>query len=446
PGYATHPIDTSAATLANTWCHMDGTWVTRGMYEVQTNMSADMQVRGERWQCRWRLMKRYKVASQSEGVTWQAKSGLDLSLIAGIDEPKYLLDGIYRSTLELSWAMIWVCQSDCKEKSPEGNAIQANMNRNDIEYFSSILEIGYAYKVLDFNCEATSKWQQTLKNKTSLIFRRYVKFENIPVTYFPNHLFNFASYNQHDFKIPQLDSQDKIQHHVLIGSISTWQDLTTRFLAQLFLSRRTAKLQNDILMVQQHHVQIFYDCIDHTLKRTVDYAVEGRLRKVSAEKSWTTIEELARYEDEVWNDPIFPEEGILNDKNPNIEQLSGVMECQEVFDALVMNFILDQEEKVRQLEKYMSVIGSDFMQLSLQIVERLEKEIRIKENGIKKIEKITRYPNTKDLRPLNDHKISETLMKKVAFHTLTFIPAKSLYVRYFQMIFPSPPLVRKSTF
>nr|GEV06674.1 zinc finger, CCHC-type [Tanacetum cinerariifolium] len=36
------------------------------------------------------------------------------------------------------------------------------------------------------------------------------------------------------------------------GSISTWEDLTTRFLAQLFPSRRTAKLQNDILMFQQH--------------------------------------------------------------------------------------------------------------------------------------------------------------------------------------------------
>ncbi|GJV60755.1 zinc finger, CCHC-type containing protein [Tanacetum coccineum] len=37
------------------------------------------------------------------------------------------------------------------------------------------------------------------------------------------------------------------------GSISTWEDLTTRFLAQLFLPRRTAKLRNDILMYQQHN-------------------------------------------------------------------------------------------------------------------------------------------------------------------------------------------------
>ncbi|GJX78252.1 zinc finger, CCHC-type containing protein [Tanacetum coccineum] len=36
------------------------------------------------------------------------------------------------------------------------------------------------------------------------------------------------------------------------GSISTWEDLTTHFLAQFFPSGRTAKLQNDILMFQQH--------------------------------------------------------------------------------------------------------------------------------------------------------------------------------------------------
>ncbi|GKA27825.1 zinc finger, CCHC-type containing protein [Tanacetum coccineum] len=36
------------------------------------------------------------------------------------------------------------------------------------------------------------------------------------------------------------------------GSISTWEDLTTRFLAQFFSPGRTAKLLNDILMFQQH--------------------------------------------------------------------------------------------------------------------------------------------------------------------------------------------------
>ncbi|GJS40723.1 zinc finger, CCHC-type containing protein [Tanacetum coccineum] len=37
------------------------------------------------------------------------------------------------------------------------------------------------------------------------------------------------------------------------GSITTWEDLTTCFLAQFFPPRRTEKIRNDIPMFQQHH-------------------------------------------------------------------------------------------------------------------------------------------------------------------------------------------------
>ncbi|GKB29470.1 zinc finger, CCHC-type containing protein [Tanacetum coccineum] len=157
------------------------------------------------------------------------------------------------------------------------------------------------------------------------------------------------------------------------GSITTWEDLTTHFLAQFFPSGRTAKLRNDILMFQQHQGESL---------------------------SEATIEELARYEDEGWNDLVSPGEGSLDYENLDIKQLLGVMECkvdtlmmeailligrsksifgmtnktvyqlpsepsrQEEFENLVMNFILDQEEKVKQLEEYMGVFGRDFMQLS----------------------------------------------------------------------------------
>ncbi|GJU78376.1 reverse transcriptase domain-containing protein [Tanacetum coccineum] len=40
---------------------------------------------------------------------------------------------------------------------------------------------------------------------------------------------------------------------LLAGSITTWEGLTTSFLAQLFPPGRTAKLRIDILMFQQHH-------------------------------------------------------------------------------------------------------------------------------------------------------------------------------------------------
>ncbi|GJY13611.1 zinc finger, CCHC-type containing protein [Tanacetum coccineum] len=128
------------------------------------------------------------------------------------------------------------------------------------------------------------------------------------------------------------------------GSILTWEDLTTHFLAQFFLSGRTVKLRNDILMFQQHQreylskawtrfkdllkkvshhgidlwlqVQVFYDHIDQHLKRIIDCAAGGRLSKMRAEKAWDTIEELARYEDEWWNDFAFPGEENLNYKKP----------------------------------------------------------------------------------------------------------------------------------
>nr|GEW19961.1 zinc finger, CCHC-type [Tanacetum cinerariifolium] len=73
-----------------------------------------------------------------------------------------------------------------------------------------------------------------------------------------------------------------------------------------------------------------------------------------------------------------------------IRQLPPKPSHQEAFEDLVMNFILDQEVKVKQLEEYMGVIGIDFMQLSLEVIVKLKEEIRMEENKVKKIEKITR--------------------------------------------------------
>ncbi|GKC28872.1 hypothetical protein Tco_1036166 [Tanacetum coccineum] len=92
-----------------------------------------------------------------------------------------------------------------------------------------------------------------------------------------------------------------------------------------------------------------------------------------------------------------------------MRQLPLEPSCQEAFEDLVMNFILDQEKKVKQLEEYMGVIGSDFMQLSLEVIMKLKEEIKMEENRVKKIEKIMRYPDTKDLKPLNGRKFAEVM-------------------------------------
>ncbi|GJW56731.1 hypothetical protein Tco_0103462 [Tanacetum coccineum] len=106
-------------------------------------------------------------------------------------------------------------------------------------------------------------------------------------------------------------------------------------------------------------------------------------------------------------------ESVFGMTSNTMYQLPSEPSRQEEFEDLVMNFILDQEEKVRQLEEYMCVIGRDFRQLSLEVVGELREEIRIEQNRTKKIKKITRYPDTEDLKPLNDHKFSKTLTKEM---------------------------------
>ncbi|GJS28756.1 zinc finger, CCHC-type containing protein [Tanacetum coccineum] len=114
------------------------------------------------------------------------------------------------------------------------------------------------------------------------------------------------------------------------GSISTWEDLTTRFLAQFFPLGRTAKLRNDILMFQQHHgeslseawtrfkdlhqkfphhgidrwlqIKIFYDHVSFHLKCEIDRAAGDKLCNKNTDESWEFIENLALYNHEGWDE------------------------------------------------------------------------------------------------------------------------------------------------
>ncbi|GJQ90902.1 zinc finger, CCHC-type containing protein [Tanacetum coccineum] len=114
------------------------------------------------------------------------------------------------------------------------------------------------------------------------------------------------------------------------GSITTWEDLTARFLAQFFPPGRTAKLRNDILMFQQHQgeslpeactrfkdllqkvphhgidrwlqIQIFYDHASFHLKYEIDRAAGKKIRNKNPDESWEIIENLALYDHEGWND------------------------------------------------------------------------------------------------------------------------------------------------
>ncbi|GJY78494.1 zinc finger, CCHC-type containing protein [Tanacetum coccineum] len=107
-------------------------------------------------------------------------------------------------------------------------------------------------------------------------------------------------------------------------------DVTNREMKRL---RRTSKLRNDILMLQQHQdesfseawtrfknllqkvahhdidlwlqIQIFYDHVSFHLKCQIGApsAPDGKLRDKNAEESWEIIENLSLYDHEGWNDP-----------------------------------------------------------------------------------------------------------------------------------------------
>ncbi|GJV04505.1 zinc finger, CCHC-type containing protein [Tanacetum coccineum] len=114
------------------------------------------------------------------------------------------------------------------------------------------------------------------------------------------------------------------------GSITRWEDLTTRFLTQFFPPGRTVKLRNDILMFQQHHgeslseawtrfkdllqkvphhgidrclqIQIFYDHVSFHRKCEIDRAADGKLCNKNTDESWEIIENLALYDHEGWDE------------------------------------------------------------------------------------------------------------------------------------------------
>nr|GEV34420.1 hypothetical protein [Tanacetum cinerariifolium] len=93
---------------------------------------------------------------------------------------------------------------------------------------------------------------------------------------------------------------------------------------------RSSKLQNDILMFQQHQGESFFEAwtrFKESLQKVTHHA-GGQLRKIGTEKARNTIMELAQYEREGWNDPIFPKKGSLNYENANMEQILGIMEGQ----------------------------------------------------------------------------------------------------------------------
>nr|GEY15541.1 MAK10-like protein [Tanacetum cinerariifolium]GEY16320.1 MAK10-like protein [Tanacetum cinerariifolium] len=120
-------------------------------------------------------------------------------------------------------------------------------------------------------------------------------------------------------------------HSTDFGSIYTWEDLTTRFLAEFFPSGRTANLHNDILI------------------RTIDQSAGGKLRDRNAKESWALLEDLALYDNESWNDPMdfdksikaisLPQDVSMNKITSSCEIRSGPHDTQYCMEDLEQAFV-----------------------------------------------------------------------------------------------------------
>ncbi|GJW16557.1 hypothetical protein Tco_0023993 [Tanacetum coccineum] len=168
----------------------------------------------------------------------------------------------------------------------------------------------------------------------------------------------------------------------------------------------------------------------------IDYATGERLRKLRPGEAWAIIKKLAQYEDEGWKDLVDPNEGSLDHENPDIKQLLGIMERK--VDTLIKDAISLMrrgesvfrmtEERVMQLEEYMKVITGEFMQLSSELM-RLKDKIREEGSRMRKIKKITKYPDMEVPEPLAEHKFLETPAKKTFPDALKSIPMNLLWIR-----------------
>ncbi|GJR09057.1 MAK10-like protein [Tanacetum coccineum] len=134
---------------------------------------------------------------------------------------------------------------------------------------------------------------------------------------------------------------------LLAGSITTWEDLTTRFLAQFFPPGRTVKLRNDILMFQQNHGESlseawtrFKDLLQKFPQHGIDLWLQ--LRDLNAEESWALLEDLALYDNESWNDPrdfaksvkeIALPQDVLSTSNHHLIEQNQVQRLMEAYLA-----------------------------------------------------------------------------------------------------------------
>ncbi|GKE32779.1 hypothetical protein Tco_1452101 [Tanacetum coccineum] len=139
---------------------------------------------------------------------------------------------------------------------------------------------------------------------------------------------------------------------------------------------------------------------------TIDSAAGRRLRKLRPEEAWKTIEDLAQYKEEEWNEPESPDY-----IDSTLEQELESMECR--VESLMRNgVLLEYEDQIRQLEEDMRKTTDTCMCLVDSLIATLKVKIEAQRAHSIKIEKITRFPThtptvtPETLKPTMVHRVS----------------------------------------
>ncbi|GKA11333.1 hypothetical protein Tco_0690766 [Tanacetum coccineum] len=101
--------------------------------------------------------------------------------------------------------------------------------------------------------------------------------------------------------VHSMDTGLKIQINIL-RIFSTWEDLTTHFLAYMESYQRLLQNFPQHGIDLWHQIQIFYDHVSFLLKCEIDHAASGKLHDKNTEESWEIIENLVLYDYKSWDD------------------------------------------------------------------------------------------------------------------------------------------------
>nr|GEV65680.1 hypothetical protein [Tanacetum cinerariifolium] len=103
------------------------------------------------------------------------------------------------------------------------------MDVKDTDYFNQLLQLNRAYRISGFSCEQTGPWERTLENPASLIFGRFIDLQDISNVDFPEHYFNFATYNELQPKADVKNAilTDNVGRIQAVSRIYTSGDVTT---------------------------------------------------------------------------------------------------------------------------------------------------------------------------------------------------------------------------